>query len=111
MKEPPLSRQQQNFLKWFNGIKELRKKDMKDLLNSLIRTYVPIIVGAFAAWLLTLGVELNAESQAGLIVAITGMLQALYYGLVRLIEKKYPKFGLLLGKAVKPSYEDNKNGN
>lgn len=103
--EPPLSRQQQNFLKRFKKIKELRKKSMKDLWSSLVRTYVPIIVGALAAWLLTLGVTLDTDSQAGIIVGLTGIMQGIYYSIVRLIEKKYPKFGLLLGKEGTPSYE------
>ena len=78
---------------------------MSNLIISQIRTYVPIIVGALVAWLLTLGVQLDAETQAGIIVALTGILQALYYFVVRLLEQKWPKIGVLLGSTSKPIYK------
>ena len=77
---------------------------MNSFIISQIRTFVPIIVGALVAWLLTMGIELDADTQAGLVVALTGGLQALYYFVVRLLEKKWPKVGVLLGVASKPVY-------
>lgn len=77
---------------------------MNSFIISQIRTYVPILVGALAAWLLTKGVELDTDTQAGLIVFLTGLLQGLYYLIVRLLEKRWPKVGVLLGVASKPVY-------
>ena len=81
---------------------------MNSFITSLIRTYVPIIVGAIASYLITLGVELDAETQAGLVVALTGVLQAVYYLVVRLIERKFPQAGVLLGSAKQVVYREVK---
>lgn len=78
---------------------------MTNFVLSLIRTYVPIAVGAVVAWLVTLGVEVDVNTQAGLVVALTGVLQAVYYTVVRLLEKKFPKVGVLLGSATTPTYK------
>lgn len=79
---------------------------MSDTLVSLIRTYVPVGVGAFFAWLVTLGVEVDAATQAGLVTALTGVVIAAYYTVVRLLERKWPFLGVLLGSTKAPSYED-----
>jgi hypothetical protein len=81
---------------------------MSNFIISQIRTYVPIIVGAFVSWLTLKGIELDPETQSGLIVALTGTLQAAYYFIVRIVEKKYPKAGILLGSATKPVYKEVK---
>lgn len=78
---------------------------MSNLVTSFIRTYVPIVVGALASYLLTLGIELDAGTQAGLVIALTGVLQAAYYALIRVLERKYPRLGVLLGKAAKITYK------
>lgn len=77
---------------------------MSNFVTSLIRTYVPIIVGALVAWLITVGIELDANTQAGLIVGLTGILQGAYYLAVRLLERKFPQIGVLLGSTQKPVY-------
>ena len=80
---------------------------MSNFIIAQIRTYVPIAVGAFVSWLALKGIELDPQTQSGLIVALTGTLQAVYYFIARLIEKRYPKAGLyLLGSAQKPVYKD-----
>ena len=78
---------------------------MSDFVTSQIRTYTPIIAGALVSWLATKGMELDAETQAGLIVALTGTAQAAYYFIVRLLERRWPKVGVLLGSAKKPEYK------
>lgn len=76
---------------------------MNALALSLIRTWVPIGVGALASWLLvTFSLELDARTQTGMIVALTGLLQAIYYGLVRVLETRYPGVGALLGWSKSP---------
>jgi hypothetical protein len=77
---------------------------LNDTLIGLIRTWVPIAVGAAISWLATAGLELDKETQAAAIVAATGAIQAAYYTLVRLLENKYPAIGWLLGSAKTPTY-------
>lgn len=77
---------------------------MSNLITSIIRTYVPIAVGALASYLLTLEIDLDAEAQGGLIVALTALLQGAYYLIVRVLERRYPKAGLLLGTESTPKY-------
>jgi hypothetical protein len=73
------------------------------LALSIIRTYVPIIVGALASWLLvTFAFQLEADVQAHLIIALTGLLQAVYYAAVRALETRFPGVGVLLGAAKTP---------
>lgn len=81
---------------------------MNSFIISQIRTFVPIVVGALVAWLITLGIELDAETQTSLVITLTGVIQAVYYFLVRLLEKKWPQVGVLLGVASKPVYTVNK---
>jgi uncharacterized membrane protein (DUF441 family) len=77
---------------------------MSDFFVSLIRTWVPVGVGAVVAWLLTRGVVVDPETQAGVVIALTGVTQAVYYALARLLEKKWPVFGVLLGTRNTPTY-------
>lgn len=78
---------------------------MSSTIVSLIRTYVPVAVGALVAWLITLGIQLDAEAQAGLITALTGALIAIYYAIVRALEKRWPWVGVLLGVPAEPLYD------
>lgn len=78
---------------------------MNDLVTSFIRTYVPIAVGTLLSWLATKGLEIDAQTGAGLIAGITGILIAAYYGVIRLLERQWPKLGILLGSAKKPEYQ------
>lgn len=77
---------------------------MTNFFTSLVRTYVPIIVGALVAWLATIGLAIDADTAAGLIIFLTGALQGLYYLIVRLLERKFPQIGVLLGSTQKPVY-------
>lgn len=78
---------------------------MSDFLLSLIRTYVPIAVGAVLGYLTAKGINIPDDVQIQASIAITGLLQALYYGLIRALEKKWPKIGILLGSTATPSYD------
>lgn len=77
---------------------------MTNFVTSLIRTYTPIIVGALISWLATFQLVLDADAQAGLIVFLTAVLQGAYYLVVRLLERKFPQLGVLLGSTQKPVY-------
>lgn len=56
------------------------------VVPSLIRTYVPVAVGALLSWLVTAGViptPLGPDAEAGLVTAITAIAIGLYYTAVR----------------------------
>lgn len=72
---------------------------------ALIRTYVPIVVGALISFLATYNVNVDSTVQAGLVLGLTGLLQAAYYAVVSLLETRWPLAGLLLGSTARPSYE------
>ena len=76
---------------------------MGTLFPSLIRTYVPIVVGALFAWFITLGVEIDDTLQSGLVTVLTGVLIAIYYTVVRLLEKRWPGLSVLLGSTEIPA--------
>ena len=74
-----------------------------DLLVSLRRTLVPMIVGLVAGSFL--GGYVNPDA---LDEVVTGAVTAVYYLIVRLLESKMPVFGLLLGSKKQPVYLDPK---
>ncbi len=77
---------------------------LNDTFTGLIRTWVPIAVGAAISWLATNGLELDEETRTATVVAATGAIQALYYTADRLLENKFPAIGWLLGSAKAPTY-------
>jgi hypothetical protein len=77
---------------------------MNDQIIALVRTIVPTIVGAIAAFLLTAGIELDEETKTALAVALTGLFAGGYYALVRYIASKLPWTGWLLGHPAVPTY-------
>lgn len=84
---------------------------MNSYVASLIRTWVPIGVAALCAWLAALGIQVDDGTRALLASAIGGLAGAGYYALVRLIERKIPAVGVLLGTAVTPVYPALTAGN
>lgn len=78
---------------------------MNDYLLSLIRTWVPIAVGAVLSWLaVKYGVAVPESISNEVTVALTGVVIGVYYAVVRALEKQWPAFGKLLGAARKPVY-------
>lgn len=75
----------------------------QDLLVSLRRTLVPMIVGLVTGSFLAQFVD-----QASLENVISGVVTAVYYLAVRLLESKVPGFGVLLGSRKQPVYIDPK---
>lgn len=69
---------------------------------SLIRTWTPILVGALVAWLISLGIDVSDEVQAGLVVLLTAVLQGVYYLAARLLERRWPRLTVLLGSTQQP---------
>jgi uncharacterized membrane protein YfcA len=74
-----------------------------DLLVSLRRTLVPMIVGLVAGSFLAGYVNPDALDEV-----VTGAVTAVYYLVVRLLESKVPAFGVLLGSRKQPVYLDPK---
>jgi len=77
---------------------------LNNFITSQIRTFVPIAIGAVISFLTLKGIEIDPDTQLSLVLAVTGLLQALYYFLARLAEKKYPQLGFLLGSTKQPVY-------
>ena len=78
---------------------------MKSLFDSLVRTVVPLVVGAVVSWFVTAGIVLDPEFEGALTIAVTAGLTGVYYVVVRLLETYVtPKFGWLLGLAKEPVY-------
>lgn len=77
---------------------------MNDFAVSLIRTWTPILVGMAITWISqSLGVDIDSTEAA---VAVTGLVVAVYYGVVRWLETRYPSVGILLGSRQTPAYTE-----
>ena len=73
------------------------------LFQSILRTLVPIIVGAVLGWFASAGIEVDPEFESALTVTLTAAGTALYYIAFRVLEVYVsPKFGLLLGSKKSP---------
>lgn len=76
---------------------------ISEIIPSLIRTYVPIIVASIVTILGQIGVILPEEASVGLATFIGAVASAAYYLGVRLLERKYPIVGkFLLGSSRVP---------
>jgi len=65
------------------------------LVESTIRTWVPITIGALLSWInanYTIAVLPNRPSATAVIVA-TGVVTAGYYALARVVERRFPRVG------------------
>lgn len=74
-----------------------------DLLVSLKRTLVPIVVGVVAASFIGPHVDLGSLQNV-----VSGVVSAVYYSVVRTVEMYRPNFGLLLGARKLPIYVDSR---
>lgn len=77
---------------------------MNNIAVSIVRTFVPYLVGLLAAN----GLELDQETIAGVTGAVAFVISLAYYIVVRLLEKKFPQIGFLLGVPAKPTYKEVK---
>ena len=73
-------------------------------VTSLIRTYVPLGIGVLVTWLASLGIDIDSTASAALVAGIGAVVAAAWYALARLLEKRWPKLGGLLGVPRAPSY-------
>jgi hypothetical protein len=78
---------------------------LSNLVISFIRTYVPIIVGSVLSWVaVNSGIIVSEDLKNEATVFFTALIIALYYGILHLLEQKWPAFGKLLGKEAIPVY-------
>lgn len=77
---------------------------MTDQITSYIRTVVPYIVGSVIAWLATKGYHVSDATMASSTALLTFAVGSVYYIVVRWLEQKSPKLGVLLGVPAKPTY-------
>lgn len=76
----------------------------ENLLVSLKRTLIPIIVGAVAASFLAGYVDPLALERV-----LSGVISAVYYVVIRFAETKFPGVGVLLGSKAQPVYDTKKD--
>lgn len=69
---------------------------MVELGPNLIRTYVPVLVGAIASWLTARGIHVNAATETQIVVALTSVFTAAYYTVARVLEEQFPAIGAVL---------------
>lgn len=76
--------------------------DLRSFLPSVLRTFVPLLVGYFSAWPVAGWLGLQDEQVTALVtIVITG----LYWLVVRLLETYVePNLGFLIGWAGRPVY-------
>lgn len=77
------------------------------MLTSIIRTAVPYLVGWIVSLFALAGVTVTDELRAALVTLVSFIIGTLYYVVVRFLEKKWPKLGVLLGVPTPPTYGDN----
>ncbi|GAA0970563.1 MULTISPECIES: hypothetical protein [Actinocorallia] len=67
------------------------------MLDSLIRTYIPVWVSAALVWLAArFDIVLDSDTSVAVSVAAVGLVLAVYYALARFIELRWPALGRIL---------------
>jgi hypothetical protein len=85
---------------------------ISNYIISLIRTIVPVAVGAVASWLLTkYAFHVNSDVQGSITALLTAVVTSGYYAGIRLLETKFPKgpWGMFLGFPTRPVYVSGKS--
>lgn len=73
------------------------------LWQSILRTLVPVAVGAVIGWLASAGITVDPEFQTALDLTLMGLGTSAYYVVARLLEVHVsPRFGWLLGSTQSP---------
>lgn len=81
------------------------KTTVGNLPASYIRTFVPIAVGYVLSWAFRRwGFILDEGSTQLAAQSLTALLTAIYYFVIRALERVSPAFGWLLGLATQPKY-------
>lgn len=75
-----------------------------NIAASVVRTVVPVVVGAISALVAHAGIALSSEVEAQITVVVGAVVAAVYHWVVRMLEERWPLFGWLLGFARCPDY-------
>lgn len=76
-----------------------------NLWASFVRTAIPTVIGVIFFLLANLGLQLDAETQTGLVVILVGIAQALYYTAARALISRWSGLSWLLGPDTEsPAY-------
>jgi hypothetical protein len=68
-----------------------------DYFTSLIRTWVPIGIGAVLTFLASrFGIVLDEATGTAAVLACVGIVTALYYAIARVVEARWPALGRIL---------------
>lgn len=73
-----------------------------DQLVALVRTVVPAVVGLLLAAAAKANIDIDGGALNGIVDAVV---IGVYYLVVRQLEKRWPKFGVLLGIPKQPTYQ------
>jgi hypothetical protein len=76
---------------------------VSDLLKSIIRTFVPVVVGLILSALAKAQIEIDDQALTQIVDAV---FVGGYYALVRFLEVRFPQLGWLLGLPTTPAYQD-----
>ena len=78
---------------------------MSDYWKSVIRSRTPGVVAGAATWLAArYSIVLTPEVQAAAVVIVMFGAETVYYTVARLLERRWPRFGVLLGSRAQPQY-------
>jgi hypothetical protein len=83
-------------------------QNINDQIVSVIRTFVPVLVGQIITWLAVQGIIDTTGQISGLLISLlTISFTTVYYIIARYLETFVStKFGWLLGVAKKPVYKE-----
>lgn len=73
-----------------------------DQLVALVRTVVPAVVGLLLAAAAKANIDIDGGALNGIVDAVV---IGVYYLVARQLEKRWPKFGVLLGIPKQPTYQ------
>lgn len=71
------------------------------MLPSIIRTFVPVVVGVIVGQAARIGFDLDAGAVTAIVTVVVA---TVYHAAVRWLETRWPGLGVLLGWAKAPSY-------
>jgi hypothetical protein len=78
---------------------------IRDQLASFVRTVIPYLVTYILVMLgRKFDIVIDDGTSANVVAGLTTLAGTAYYTLVRLLEARWPRLGVLLGLPVQPSY-------
>lgn len=105
MSKPGLTKLQNDVIKIIKERQEREKAMLSNLIISIIRTGVPVLVGLITSYLTVRNIDVPESVAEWLTGLLNFVFSLVYYTIVRLLEKKYPNVGWLLGNPSKPTYK------